>query len=67
MHLSDIYQFEIINCHSELDIILPTKHYGGGFRTVAKENIQQALSPQIRLGHSPRADTEAVCKCALID
>lgn len=33
---------------------------------MAKEGIQQAQSPQLSLGHSPRADTEALCKRALM-
>lgn len=66
-HLNDLHQSEIINCPSELDMVPPTRRYREGFRTAAKEGIQQALSPQISLGQSPRSDTEAVCECALID
>lgn len=52
MCLRDIFQREIINGHLGLDIILPSRCHGEGFRTAAKEDTQQSLSPQISQGCS---------------
>lgn len=43
--LSDIFQWEVINCHSGLDIIAPCKCHGGGFRTAVKEDPTGLESP----------------------
>lgn len=48
-------------------MILPSRCHGKGFRIAAKEDIQQALSPQVNPGHFPKAGSKGLCKYLLID